>query len=47
MFDLNGVGTDSHLQFINWAIDNNPAFDYAADTRGYTFGFVTEFFNRN
>jgi high affinity Mn2+ porin len=46
-FDLNGVGTDSHLQFLNWAIDNNAAFDYAADTRGYTFGFVTEFYDRN
>jgi high affinity Mn2+ porin len=46
-FDLNGVGTDSHLQFMNWATDNNAAFDYAADTRGYTFGFVTEFYDRN
>jgi hypothetical protein len=47
LFDLSEVGTDSHLQFMNWAIDNNPAFDYAADTRGYTFGFVAEFYNRN
>jgi hypothetical protein len=47
LFDLNGVGSDSHLQFMNWAIDNNAAFDYAADTRGYTFGFVTEFYDRN
>jgi high affinity Mn2+ porin len=47
LFDLNGVGTDSHLQFMNWAVDNNPAFDYAADTRGYTYGFVTEFYDRN
>jgi high affinity Mn2+ porin len=35
-FDLNGVGSDSHLQFTNWAIDNNGAYDYAANTRGYT-----------
>jgi hypothetical protein len=47
LFDLNGAGGDSHLQFMNWAADNNPAFDYAADTRGYTFGFVTEFYDRN
>jgi len=47
VFDLNGIGSDSHLQFLNWAIDNNPAFDYAADTRGYTFGFVAEFYDRN
>ena len=38
-FDLNSVGSDSHLQFTNWTIDNNGAYDYAADTRGYTYGF--------
>ena len=46
-FDLNGVGSDSHLQFMNWAADNNAAFDYAADTRGYTVGFVAEYYDRN
>ena len=35
-FDTNAVGSDSHLQFTNWAIDNNGAYDYAANTRGYT-----------
>jgi hypothetical protein len=39
-FDLNGPGSDSHLQFTNWTIDNNGAYDYAADTRGYTFAIV-------
>jgi high affinity Mn2+ porin len=43
VFDLNAVGSDSHLQFMNWAIDNNGAYDYAADTRGYTFGVVVEY----
>jgi len=33
-FDINGVGNDSHLQFLNWTVDNNGAYDYAADTRG-------------
>lgn len=42
-FDLNSVGSDSHLQFMNWAIVNNGAFDYAADTRGYTYGLVVEY----
>ncbi len=42
-FDLNSVGTDSHLQFMNWTSDNNGAWDYAADTRGYTVGAVAEF----
>jgi high affinity Mn2+ porin len=39
-FDLNSVGTDSHLQFMNWTLDNNGGYDYAADTRGYTYGVV-------
>jgi len=46
-FDLNSVGSDSHLQFINWAIVNNGAFDYAADTRGYTYGLVMEYYDKN
>jgi len=43
-FDLNSPGSDSHLQFMNWAAVNNGAFDYAADTRGYTYGFVAEYY---
>jgi high affinity Mn2+ porin len=42
-FDLNSIGTDSHLQFLNWTTDNNGAWDYAADTRGYTYGAIAEF----
>jgi hypothetical protein len=42
-FDVNGVGSDSHLQFMNWTVDTNGAFDYAADTRGYTYGFLAEY----
>ncbi len=42
-FDNNGVGTDSHLQFLNWTVDNNGAWDYAANTRGYTDGVVAEY----
>ncbi len=47
IFDQNEVGSDSHLQFMNWAIDNNGAWDYAADTRGYTRGAVLEYFDRS
>ena len=46
-FDINDVGTDSHLQFMNWTVDNNGAFDYAADTRGYTIGLLAEYHDRN
>ncbi len=45
-FDLNSVGTDSHLQFINWTVDNNGAYDYAANTRGYTYGAIIEYQDR-
>ena len=47
IFDLNSVGSDSHLQFTNWTVDNNGAFDYAADTRGYTYGAVFEYDDRD
>jgi hypothetical protein len=43
LFDINPAGSDSHMQFMNWAIDNNAAYDYAADTRGYTYGLVVEY----
>jgi len=42
-FDVNSVGGDSHLQFMNWAIDQNGGYDYAADTRGYTYGVILEY----
>ena len=41
--DANGPGSDSHLQFMNWTVDNNGAWDYAADTRGYTYAFIAEY----
>jgi hypothetical protein len=46
IFDVNSVGSDSHLQFTNWTIDNNGAWDYAADTRGYTVGGTAEYDDR-
>ena len=42
-FDFNDIGSDSHLQFMNWTVDNNGAWDYAADTRGYTVGGMAEY----
>ncbi len=42
-FDLNTWGQDSHLQFLNWTVDNNGAYDYAANTRGYTDGALLEY----
>ncbi len=45
-FDVNEVGSDSHLQFMNWTAVNNGAWDYAADTRGYTVGGMAEYDDR-
>lgn len=44
--DLNSIGSDSHLQFMNWTVDNNGAWDYAADTRGYTYAAVGEYVDK-
>ncbi len=46
-FDVNSVGSDTHFQFINWTTDNNGAYDYAADTRGYTVGLTADYEDRN
>lgn len=46
-FDVNSAGSDTHFQFLNWTIDNNGAWDYAADTRGYTVGATADFEDKN
>jgi high affinity Mn2+ porin len=47
LLDQNQVGTDSHLQFMNWSIDNTGSWDYAANTRGYTDAAVVEYTDRD
>jgi high affinity Mn2+ porin len=42
-FDTNTYASDSHLQFLNWAVDTDAAYDYAANTRGYTDGAFIEY----
>ena len=46
-FDINSVGSDTKFQFLNWTTDNNGAWDYAADTRGYTVGLTADYEDRN
>ncbi|GAC1477083.1 MAG: hypothetical protein NVS1B4_19140 [Gemmatimonadaceae bacterium] len=36
IIDVSRYATSTRLQFQNWALFNNSAWDYAADTRGYT-----------
>ncbi len=39
-FDKNRCAGSSRTEFLNWSLWNNTAWDYAANTRGYTDGFV-------
>lgn len=43
-FDDNLYAKDPRTQFMNWSIWANAAWDYPANTRGYTFGGVAEVF---
>jgi high affinity Mn2+ porin len=42
-FDNNTYSHDPRTQFLNWALMDNGAWDYAADTRGYTWGIYLEY----
>jgi high affinity Mn2+ porin len=39
-FDRNRYASSPRTQFMNWSLWDNTAWDYAADTRGYTYGAV-------
>jgi high affinity Mn2+ porin len=39
-FDNNEYSHDPRQQFLNWALMNSGAWDYPADTRGYTAGLI-------
>lgn len=42
-FDNNSYSHDPRTQFMNWSLMYNGAWDYPADTRGYTVGSLQEF----
>jgi high affinity Mn2+ porin len=42
IFDGNAYAHDPTTQFFNWALFASGAWDYPADTRGYTWGVVAE-----
>jgi high affinity Mn2+ porin len=46
-FDDNKYSHDPRTQFMGWAVMYNGAWDYPADVRGYTWGWVHEFHARN
>jgi len=41
IFDNNQYASSPRSQFINWSFMNNAAWDYAANTRGYTYSIAT------
>jgi high affinity Mn2+ porin len=41
-FDANAYAKDPRSQFMNWTLMAAGAWDYPADTRGYTWGLMTE-----
>jgi high affinity Mn2+ porin len=41
-FQTNKYSNDPRTQFMGWATMYNGAWDYAADTRGYTWGWMHE-----
>jgi high affinity Mn2+ porin len=45
VFDKNAYSNNPRTQFMNWAHMNNVAFDYAADARGYSWGFAGEWYH--
>ncbi len=44
IFDNNTYANDPRTQFMNWALVANEAWDYAADSIGYTTGFAAELY---
>jgi high affinity Mn2+ porin len=46
-FDNNRYTHDPRTQFMGWSAMYNGAWDYPADTRGYTWGWEHEFHTRN
>ena len=41
-FDDNAVSHDPRVSFMNWSLMSNGAWDYPANTRGYTYSLMTE-----
>ena len=46
-FDNNRYSHDPRTQFMGWSVMYNGAWDYPADVRGYTWGWVHELHLRN
>jgi high affinity Mn2+ porin len=45
LFDLNRYANSTRTQFLNWVLFQNGAWDYAANTRGYSNGLAAAWIN--
>ena len=45
LFDDNAYSHDPRTQFLNWSLMTYGAWDFAADARGYSWGFAFEYFD--
>jgi high affinity Mn2+ porin len=41
-YDKNSYSHDPRTQFLNWSLMSDGAWDYPANTKGYTYGLVAE-----
>jgi high affinity Mn2+ porin len=46
-FDNNSYSHNPRNQFLNWGLMSNGAWDYPANTRGYTYGLVVEYVKKH
>jgi len=44
VYDENSYAHDPRTQFFNWGVMTHAAFDYAADARGFGWGFAAEWY---
>ena len=47
IFDANSYAHDPRTQFLNWALLTHGAYDFAADSRGYSWGGAVEYFDQD
>lgn len=45
IFDNNEYNHDPRTQFLNWSLMTHGAYDYAADSRGYSWGVALEWYH--
>ncbi len=41
-YDKSSYSHDPRSQFLNWSLMSNGAWDYPANTKGYTWGLIAE-----